>query len=870
MLKFDKKHITVVLWIYIWLLAPEGLFAQNIESKDSLSNISDTSVNPNQNPQKNPKKGLSEIIEFHAKDSMSFNLAAKRVFLYRESDIKSAQTHLKAYEIDVDLVTKELFARGTIDSMGHYIEKPELQDKADKFTADSMRYNSSSGKGRVYGLKLVQDQAYIHLGTVLKQNDGSFTGVQGKITTCDADHPHFFLNSSKVKVMPNNKALFGPANLVFADIPTPFALPFGLAPLKKGQQSGLIFPSVGFNGANSSFYIQNIGYYLGLGPYSDLQINSDAYLNGDFRLGLQTQYFRRYKFRGNLAVQYSRFSNGYDEASPQFARNADFNIRSNFNIDPKLIPGITFNGNINVVTKGFNQRNSRDLNSLANNQFTSSINYSRAFFKRKLNVSMSARHSQNTQNGDFRLELPSVNLGVSSLTPFASKIGNNSKWYQQIRLSYSGDIANNIQTKDTIIFSDRYMEAFNSLRSGMRHSIPISTNFKFFNGILNFSPSFNYRENWHLNGQLKSWDTATDKVVNRDTFGFFRQYGYNFSGNLKTNIYGTINNLKIGNLRAIRHTITPTVGMTYTPEIDPFKRNWTRSYTDSGGRIINYQFFEKSPIGNLVQRESGNINFGINNNFQGKKVTKKDSTSKNNVEKFNIIDQLNISGNYNLFADSMNWSDIRLSFNTVVFKKLRINSNAGYSPYVRTATGRTINQFAYKEGQGLLRFRTAGINVNTTFSASDFSKEKASQSGQLKPKKLNSEEEPELRDINVNRMNYYDFNIPWSVNFAYMMNYNAESLTPSNRLSTSQFTVSGDLSITENWKIGYQTGYDFRRREVAASSFSVVRNLHCWQLEFSWIPNGYGKQWLFTLRPVSRLLQDLKLKKKVMSNPFLM
>jgi hypothetical protein len=167
--------------------------------------------------------------------------------------------------------------------------------------------------------------------------------------------------------MPNNKALFGPANLVFADIPTPFALPFGLAPLKKGQQSGLIFPSVGFNGANSSFYIQNIGYYLGLGPYSDLQINSDAYLNGDFRLGLQTQYFRRYRFRGNLAVQYSRFSNGYDEASPQFARNSDFNIRSNFNIDPKLIPGITFNGNINIVTKGFNQRNSRDLNSLANN-----------------------------------------------------------------------------------------------------------------------------------------------------------------------------------------------------------------------------------------------------------------------------------------------------------------------------------------------------------------------------------------------------------------------------------------------------------------------------------------------------------------------
>ena len=870
MLKIDKKHITVVLWIYIWMLAPHRIFAQNIVTKDSLSNITDTLNLSNQNPQKSKKSGLSEIIEFQAKDSMSFDLNDKKVYLFREANVKSEQTNLKSYEIAVDITTKELFARGTLDTLGNYVEKPELQDKADKFTADSMRYNSSTGKGRVYGLKLIQDQAYIHLGTVLRQNDGSFTGVSGKITTCDADHPHFFLNSSKIKVMPNNKALFGPANLVFADIPTPFALPFGLAPLKKGQQSGLIFPSVGFNGANSSFYIQNIGYYIGLGPYSDLQLNSDAYLNGDFRVGLQTQYFRRYKFRGNLAVQLSRFSNGYDEASPQFARNSDFNIRSNFNIDPKLIPGITFNGNINIVTKGFNQRNSRDLNSLANNQFTSSINFSRSLFKKKLNVSMSARHSQNTQNGDFKLELPSINLGVSSLTPFASKIGNNSKWYQQIRLSYTGDIANNIQTKDTIIFSEKYMEAFNSLRSGMRHNIPLSTNFKFFKGILNFSPSFSYRENWHLNGQLKSWDTATDKVVTRDTFGFFRQYGYSFSGNFKTNIYGTINNLKFGNLKAIRHTITPTVGMTYTPEIDPFKRNWTRSYTDSGGRIINYQFFEKSPIGNLIQRESGNINFGINNNFQGKKITKKDSSSKSNIEKFNIIDQLNINSNYNIFADSLKWSDVRLSFNTVLFKKLRINSNAAYSPYSRTNTGKTINKFFYTEGQGLLRFRTAGVNVNTTFSASDFSKEKSRNSGQLRPKKLNQEEEPELRDISVNRQNYYDFNIPWSVNFAYMMNYNAESQIISNRISTNQFTVSGDISITENWKIGYQTGYDFRRREVAASSFSVVRNLHCWQLEFSWIPNGYGKQWLFTLRPVSRLLQDLKLKKKVMSNPFLM
>lgn len=850
----------------VWIALPATLEGQSkadstIISSDSSTIQDSASFNPSSNA-----AGLSDIIRFEAKDSMVLDFQSKKVYLYQESKINSTQTNLESYFISVDLNSKELFAKGTIDTLNQYVHKPILVDDGETYTADSMHYNSSSGKGRVYGLRLAQQEAHIHLGKVLKEANGNFTGVQGKITTCDADHPHFYLNTSKVKVMPNNKALFGPANLVFLGIPTPIALPFGLAPLKKGQRDGILFPSLGFNAFNRSFYLQNFGYYIGLGDHSDIQINSDAYLNGDFRLGVQTQYIKRYVFRGNLNLQYSRFSNGIEPTSPLFDRSQDFGIRSQFNLDPKYLPGVRFSGNIHIVTSGFNQRNSRDLNSLSNNQFTSSINYGKSFFNNKLNLSMAARHTQNTQTRDFRLELPSVNIGVSSLTPFASKTGSNQKWYQQLRLSYSGNMANFIQTKDSLLFSERYKEALNGFKSGLTHNIPISTNLKMFRGILNISPSFNYRENWNFFAQLPEYNNVTGQLNIKDTQGFFRQYAYSFSSSLKTNIYGTFTNLKLGKVTAIRHTITPSMSVSYAPEIDAVKRGWVRNYTDTQGRIQSYSIFNQSAVGQLTQRESGTISYGLNNNLQGKRRISTDSTNKNKTEKFNIIDQLNISGSYNLFADSLKFSDIRMSFNTVLFKIIRINAQSSYSPYVRATNGRTVNTFLLNETGSLLRMRSAGINFNSGFNTETFKSKKKN----LSPSKVNEEEAPELDDIQRQIGSYYDFNIPWTLNVTYMLNYNAESPIASQRLSTNRIRINGDLSITEQWKIAYETGYDFRSRQLDGSRFSVVRNLHCWQLEFSWIPTGFGRQWLFTLRPVSRLLQDLKLNRRVYSNPALM
>jgi hypothetical protein len=788
--------------------------------------------------------------------------------LHNKSVVNTDDMELKARYITVGLNNKLLFAQGGPDSIGKYVDLPIFKDGSDQYVSDSLMYNAGSKKGKVYGLSLSQDEAHIQLKQVVKQPDGSFMGQYGKLSTCADPHPHFYLNTSKIKVIPNQKVLFGAANLVFADIPTPLALPFGIAPLQKGRRNGLIVPNPGYNGANNSFYLSNLGYYQGLGKNADAQLNTDLYFNGDFRVGITTRYIRRYKFNSELSLNMSRFGNGLDRANPEFAKTNDFSIVSRFGFDNKFLPGTTLNGNINIVSGDFNKRNSRNIQTLSRNEFQSSVNYGRSFFKNKVNLSASARHTQNVQTHDFRLELPNINVGVSSVTPFAKKNGTNTVWYEQLRLSYNLNFTNSLTTKDTLIFSDKFNDVLATIQSGVRHSIPLSTNIKLFKGAVNLTPSASYQEKWIFNGQLKNYDAQSKSVIVKDTSGFFRLNSYNISAGLTTNIYGTFTDIKLGKLRAIRHTITPSIAMGYRPEIDGLKKGWVRSYLDSQNKTINYNLFEKFGGTEFGQRKSGSVGFSLGNNLQGKRVSSVDSLGKEKTSKFNIIDQLSLNGSYDLSADSFQWSDINLGFNTVISKDIRIGLNAGYSPYDYKNGKRQANYY-FENNPGFLRYRNFDFNVNSRITPAMFGGKKSKESMPARVTNPLATDDLELKQIQSQPWNYFDFSIPWSLNVTYAVGYNAEIINPAQRLSRNALTLRGDISITPEWKISYNSGYDFKKRSLSASEFSLVRNLHCWQLEFMWVPSGYGKQWLFTLRPKSALLQDLKLNKRVYSNPAL-
>lgn len=847
------------LWKVCFLSATATLITHATKVSGQVSNPSDTlkkSVN-------NPKSDLDNPIVYKAADSIWFNLRKNKVYLYKNASIEYGDMNLTAHFIEIDLTKKEIFATGGPDSIGKYSNLPVLKDGSDNYKADSIRYNSNSKKGRVYGLRLTQDEAVIHLSKVMKQDDGSFVGQSGKITTCNEDHPHFFFNASRIKVIPNNKALFGSANLVVEDVPTPLAVPFGIAPLKKGQRNGILFPGYGYNQFNKSFYLQNFGYYLGLGEHADLTLTTDAYLNGDLRFGVSGNMVKRYHYKSNFGVGASWFGNGTERSSPAFKRNLDLSIRGNFGFDSKYLPGISLNGDINIQTGNFNRLNSRNINTISNQQFQSSVNFGKTFFQNKVNVTAAARHSQNTANRDFRLELPSMNLGVSSLTPFAGKNGGGNKWYEQLRLSYNMQFSNVINTKDSILFSRDYKKALEKTQSGISHSLPINTNIKLLKGIVNMSQSFNYRETWYLKATHQFMDT-TGKVQTREENGFFRLNNWDFNTGFTTNIYGTFQHANAKKIRALRHTITPTISMGYQPKINAAMRGWEQNYTDTSGKVVRYNRFEKGIYGGgQSQSESGYVGIGVNNNLQGKKLISTDSNGTEKLEKFNLIDQLSFNTRYNLAATKFKWSDVSANFNTTIKKNINITARSAFSLYHKDSLLKNVQRFLYEDKKTPLRMRNAGMSISTRFGPEMFRKKPDATQAKTK----DNGDEQEKKDILSRPDDYFHFDIPWNVALTYVFDYNAEANTKSQRVGSNRVNISGDLSITPEWKIGYTTGYDLYRKEIASSQFTVSRNLHCWQIDFNWVPSGFAKQWTFSIRPKSGMLQDMKLNKRAFFNP---
>ncbi len=62
-------------------------------------------------------------------------------------------------------------------------------------------------------------EGYLLGARVKKMKDNTVNIAGGKFTTCDADHPHFYLAMTKAKMIPGKKVIVGPSYLVMEDVP---------------------------------------------------------------------------------------------------------------------------------------------------------------------------------------------------------------------------------------------------------------------------------------------------------------------------------------------------------------------------------------------------------------------------------------------------------------------------------------------------------------------------------------------------------------------------------------------------------------------------------------------------------------------------
>ena len=810
-----------------------SLFFLTFLANNSNANIiilqNDTSVKVDSTKQ---ESFLKDNVTYNAIDSMQFDIQNKKVLLYGKAFIKYEKTEIKADFIEIDWTKNQVYATGRKDTVGNMVGYPEFKEGNESFKAHEMTYNYKSKKCRIKQISTKEGEGYILGKIVKKMEDDVFYLHKGDYTTCDAEKPHFSIRAKRIKIIPGKKIVSGPAYLRIFNIPTPLFLPFGYYPNTTEESSGILIPSYG-ESENLGFFLKDGGYYLALNKKMDLTIRGDVYTKGSWAARSLFRYQKRYKYNGNLNLNYGRMINS-EKDMPDYSIKKDFFIRWTHKQDPKSNPSMQFSANVNAGSNTYHKNNSYNANDYLSNTFQSSINLNKKWEGTPFNLSTNLRHSQNTNNQIVNLTLPSVTFSMNRIFPFKNKKISSSKWYEKIGLNYTMNTKNEISIADSLLFKKNTLSQF---KNGMKHSIPISTSVKLFKHFT-LSPRFNLTERWYLSQIEKSWNGST--IITDTLNKFTRAHEYSISASLNTKLYG-INEFKKGKIAAFRHVFTPNVSFSYRPDFSKENYGYYKSVQyDTLGNIQTYSIMQNGIYGSPGALESGNINFSLGNLIDMKIRNKKDTSET--LKKVTILQSLSIASSYNIFADSLNLSTLSINGRTKLFNILDLTFSSRYDPYILNKTGSRINQFEIKDGR-LARFTNANMAVGFNISENTF----------IKNKKENDEQKKKEEDF---------YKIPWNLNINYTFTYNKGNLPSAEVKPIQSLNFSGNIKITPKWKIGFRSGYDFKEKELTYSSVDVYRDLHCWEMLFHWIPIGFHKSYTLTIRVKASVLKDLKLEKK--------
>ena len=806
---------------------------------------------------------LDDIITGRNRDSLVFEVQRNVVHIYNEGDVTYQSSNLKADYMRIDMDSKEIHAYGKADTVEGRptTTHPVFQEGSASYTMDTITYNIDTKKAKIKGVATQEGDGWLIGGSVKKMADNTINIQDGKYTTCDhTDHPHFYLAMTKAKVIPGKKVVTGPAYLVMEDVPIYFlGIPEGFFPISSGPKSGLLMPTYGEE-YTKGFFLRDLGYYFTFGDKADLALRGGIYTLGSWEAKAASNYVKRYKYSGNLNFDYSSVRVG-EKGEPDYIKQNNVLLKWTHQQDPKANPGSTFSASVNFATSGFGRYSASSINDILATQTNSTISYSKNWAGTPFSLSANMAVSQNSSTEKIDITLPNIVFNVSRFKPFARKeaVGKE-RWYEKITMSYTAKMTNRVNTKESEVFSK---ETLHNMSNGIEHTLPVSASFNLFNYI-NVSPSFNYTERWFVKRVEQQYNPATGRAETLDPeYGFWRLYNYNASLSATTTLYGMYETRKrTRKLQAVRHTITPTVGFSYAPDFRDLKYGfWRTVQTDSLGNHKLYSPYSGvNAFGVPSASESASMNFSLNQTLEMKVLSKRDTSG---VRKVKIIDELALSSSYNFLADSMGLSNIGVSFRSSLIKNFGIKLGATLDPYRVTPDGRRYNKLFFPG-----RVTSTGWSFNYTFQSSENRTTPALNDITTQdPLYANPFIDPYGRmDPALRRQymagSYYDFSIPWNLGVGYNINYSVQygNYPPKGYKSIvdQSIQLNGSFNITPKTGISVSTGYSFRDRDFTLTSINISRDLHCWQMSFSWIPFGAHRSWSFYIGVKASSLSDLK------------
>lgn len=836
------------------------------------------------------KADLDNQVIFSSKDSMIM-VGREMTYMYGDGQIDYGDLKLTAEDIELDMAKSEVYAVGVEDSLGEVIGSPVFEEAGTAYESGTMRYNFKSKRGYITNVITQQGEGYLTGGTTKKTDGEDFYVENGRYTTCD-DHecPHFYLQLTRAKVRPKKNIVTGPAYMVLAGLPLPLAVPFGYFPFSDKYASGVIVPTFG-DDYNRGFYLSDGGYYFAINDYIDLALTGEIYTKGSWGLSAQSTYAKRYKFNGRFNINYLKTING-QKGDPDYSTATNFQILWSHSQDAKANPNMTLSASVNFTTSGYSRSsvNSYYSSAFTENTKSSTVNMTYRFPESKWQLSTSLNVSQRTQDSTLAVSFPNVNVSMSQTYPFKRKkaVGDE-KWYEKIRISYSGQLQNSLTAQQDVFFKKSLIKDW---RNGMKHNIPISATFNLFK-YFNLTPSINVTDRMYTSKIRREWDPAKSAEVTDTTYSFYNVWDFTSSVSLDTKIYGFFQPLPFlgDKVKMIRHVLTPTISFSYAPD---FSSPWfgyygQYSYVDPDGRSQSrkYSMFPNGLFGVPSQGETGAVSVSLSNNLE-MKVKTNDSIGE---KKVSLIENFTISQSYNFAADSLNWSNINTSILLRLTKQFNLNLNATWDVYTYQLNSAgnpvRVNIPRWKAGKGWGKLSSTGTSFSYTFNNDTFKRSDkkgkgkgdndntggTDDNGQSSFDNTGTDGRPRSPredsgdgDLQLDSDGYVPWSVPWSLTVNYSINYaygefDYDKLEYKGKF-TQNLSLSGNIRPTKNWEISATASYDFQQHKLAYMNLNVSRDLHCFTMRASVIPVGPYKSYNFHIAVKSSLLSDLKYDKR--------
>ena len=865
-----------------------------------------------------------------AKDSIitEFTGGERKVYYYGGATVTYQDMKLTADYIEYDMKTNTVFARGRFDeASGEWVGQPEMTQGKSTYKMEELRYNFDSKKSFITNMITQESEGLLQGQKIKMMPDHSVNMQKGMYTVCDLEHPHYYLKLSMAKVVtqPSQKTVFGPAFPVIADVPIPIGLPFGFVPSKPTRATGLLMPTFGEEVARG-FFVKDAGMYFVLGDYFDLSLTGSYFTLGSYAVDINSRYRVNYKFNGSFSLTYSNDQTG-EKGSADFRQSKNFGLRWSHTQDPKAHPGTTFSASVNFSSPSNSKYNSRSVDEALQNQVSSSISYSRNW-NGKVSLSLNALHNQNSRDSSYSFTLPNITLSVTRFYPFKQKnrVGKE-KAYEKISFGYSTSFQNRLNFKmrdmqDFVYNSDGSykvdpvtgvrvkefgdslgVKALDRLTNGMGHNFQIGLpNFTLLK-YLNFTPSVNYGMNWMFNAGRQYLEDEYDKdgnpvmVTDKDghlvhaqrvvndpgrafnTFGVTQTYSGSMS--MSTRVYGMFNFGKHRRIQAIRHVITPSVSMSFSPEKGKAFNGWRTldAYYDRRGSYhpeAMYNIYAVPGHHNSVSApgrgKTGSMSVSIGNNLEAKVRDLRDTTGTGS-KKVKILDQLNFNGSYNFLADSLKMSNIGVSASTNLFNKINLSGNLNFDPYAVNERGQRINKYNLVAKGIPLRLTNASLSASISFNGkgaingNDGRKSDSGGRGSSGGGDANSYQRIYYHPITGEYipggyLYYMNPNAPWSLSFSYSFSYaKSYQYTNNQLLENKRFTqtinANGNIKLTPRMSITASSGFDIMAMRITTTQISANYDLHCFNIAVSWVPTGQWKSYSFRIAANASALADL-------------